>query len=147
MPQPADPAISSTASAAKAYARVDWKYPLGILTTSFVLMGVSAFFRLLPLSSDHAKMLTLAVWFAWSYGMHLANIFPWGWRASWIHSFQQGVLNAMANFVFFMAVLSWQGGKPTSGSVLLAATGSLVAVLFSIRSKAAMSFRPHRSSS
>jgi hypothetical protein len=147
MPQLADPTINSTASAVNDHARVDWRYPLGILTTSFVLMGASAFCRLLPVSAEHAKMLTLAVWFAWSYGMHLANIFPWGWRASWINSFHQGVLNALAGFVFFMAVLSWQGGKPTSVSVLLAALGSLLAVLFSIRSKAAMSLRPHSSSS
>jgi hypothetical protein len=136
IPQPADPAISPTASAANAHARVDWRYPLGILTTSFVLMGVSAFFRLLPLSAEHANMLTLAVVFAWRYGVHRANIFPWDWGGSWTHSFLQGVLNAAACFVFFIAARSWLAKRLTLTDALIPLIACLFVLLFGARSKA-----------
>jgi|HubBroStandDraft_2_1064218.scaffolds.fasta_scaffold605982_1 hypothetical protein len=119
MRHPAGPAISSTASAANAYARVDWEYPLEILTMSFVLMGVSALFRRLPLSAGKADILTMAVVFAWRYGVDRANIFPWDGRGSWTQSFLQAVLNAMACFAFFITVMLWLGRRPTSTEAMI----------------------------
>jgi hypothetical protein len=147
-PPPTEPAISSTASATNDYARVDWRYPFGILTTSFVLMGVSAFFRILPLSTEHANILTLAVLVAWRYGVHWANIFPWDWRGSWTHSFLQCVLNAAACFVFFMAVRSWLAKRLTLTDALVPLIACLFVLLFEVRSKNPnASPRPHISSS
>jgi hypothetical protein len=126
-------------------ARLDWNYPLEMLTTALMLMGVSAFFRALPIPDEYACLLTIIVLVAWRYGVHRAGILRWRWRSSLNYSFfsfKQALLNGMAFFVFMMAVFTWTGSRLTLFSVALAAMGGLLFGLLGVNSKTSAS-HPH----
>src|SRR4029077_5061747 len=115
--------------------KIDWNYPLGLVTMSFMWMGVFAFFRLLPLSPVDAGLFTFAFMMAWRYVVHRAGIFPWRWRGALGSGLLQGVLNGLAFFVFGMALLSLPGDRPISSVAVVAAIGGLIVGLLSINSK------------
>lgn len=130
--------ISNT-SATGGIAAVDWNQPLDLITTAFVIVGVSAFFRTLPIPDEYAWLLTFIVLAVWRYGMHRAGIFRWHWRRTpnySIYSLKQGFLTAVAFFVFVMAICTSSGTKPTLYDAALAAIGGLVVGLLGVNSKA-----------
>jgi hypothetical protein len=137
-----NPDRTSNSSDTNGAAELDWNYPLEMITTALVVMGVSAFLRALPIPDEYAYLLTIVVVFAWRYGVHRAGILRWRWRSSLNYSFfsfRQALLNGMAFFVFMLVVLTWTGNKPTLFTAAIAALGGLLLGLLGVNSKASAS--------
>lgn len=122
----------------KEVAGLDWTHPLALITTGFVLMGGSAFFRALEIPAVYPYPLAIAVTLAWQYGAHRAGIFPVRWRGSLNHPscfLKQALLNAIAFFAFMMAVFTWAGERPTLSDAVFAAIGGVFVGLIGANSK------------
>jgi hypothetical protein len=146
-----NPDRTSSSSDTNGVAELDWNYPLEMITTALVVMGVSAFLRALPIADEYAYLLTIVVVFAWRYGVHRAGILRWRWRSSLNYSFfsfRQALLNGIAFFVFMLVVLTCTGNKPTLFTAAIAALGGLLLGLLGVNSKAsASSSRPQSANS
>jgi hypothetical protein len=146
-----NPGRISNAPQASGVARLDWNYPLEMITTALVLLGASAFFRRLPIPDEYAYLLTFIVLFAWRYGVHRAGIIRWRGRGSVSYSFfslKQALLNGIAFSLLMIAILTFAGSRPTLSSAALAAFGGFVFAVFGVDSKAsASSSRPQSANS
>jgi hypothetical protein len=140
MPPQSSPLTAPSRLEASVSERLDWKYALLGVPIAFMFVGISAFFRFLPIRTPYADFLAMAVVLVWQYGIH-RKIFSSDSDGSTaaFSSLSQGVLNLVATFVILMTVFSWIQGGPTSYTATLALIVSLAIVLTKYRSKASRS--------
>ena len=106
----------------------DWQAPFGLVTTALVLAGATSVLRLVFTGSlKWAEAVAFIFLFCWCYWANKFGLFPRRRSRYKFPSLPQALLNGFAWFVFFCALDTWLGDRPTTNRWIGSAVIALVA--------------------